>query len=106
MADVNESLLAILLDARGAKPSEAVLVDRILPGEEFFDRKRVAAAGFFEREQAAAHGGNHFGLTPDYPALGARCRQISDRQRTSVRPDHIFCPRSQGLSHEATHALD
>src|SRR2546429_1572986 len=45
-------LLPVLLDAGGAKPGKPVLVDRILPGEEFLDRKRVAAAGFLERQQA------------------------------------------------------
>ena len=45
-------LLAVLLDARGAQAGEAVLVDRILPGQEFFDGKRVAGAGFLERKQA------------------------------------------------------
>ena len=29
---------------------EAVLVDRVLPGEKFIDRERVAAAGFLQRE--------------------------------------------------------
>src|SRR4029079_370276 len=32
-------LLAILLDARRAQTGKAVLVDRILPGEKFFDRQ-------------------------------------------------------------------
>jgi hypothetical protein len=41
-------LLPVLLDARGAQAGEAVLVDRILPGEKFLDRQRVTAAGFFE----------------------------------------------------------
>src|SRR5258707_15190825 len=36
-------LLPVLLDARGAQAGEAVLVDRVLPGEEFFDRQRIAA---------------------------------------------------------------
>src|SRR5262245_22570076 len=43
-------LLAILLDARGAQTGEAVLVDRVLPGQEFLDRQRVARAGFLEGE--------------------------------------------------------
>src|SRR5262249_59479673 len=39
------------LDARGAQTGEAVLVDGILPGQEFFHRQRVAAAGFLERSR-------------------------------------------------------
>ena len=43
------SFLPVLLDARRAQPGQAMLVDGILPGEEFLDGKRVAAAGFFKR---------------------------------------------------------
>jgi hypothetical protein len=42
-------LSAVLLDARGAQAGEAMLIDRILPGEEFFDRECIAAAGFLQR---------------------------------------------------------
>src|SRR5436190_24245386 len=101
-----ESLLAVLLDARGAQAGEAVLVDRILPGEEFLDRQRVAAAGFLERQQAAAHSGDHFRLAADDPALGARRRQVGDRQRTAIGPDYILHPRAVGLVHGYTHGLD
>ena len=45
------SLLAILLDTRGAQTGEAVAVDRVLPGQEFLDRERIAAAGLFERRR-------------------------------------------------------
>src|SRR4051812_18137711 len=76
-------LLAILLDARGAKSGEAVLVDRILPGEELLDGQRVARAGFLEGEQAAAHGSHDFRLAADDPAFGSRSRQIRNRERTS-----------------------
>src|SRR6266511_2311647 len=99
-------LLAILLNARGAQAGEPVLVDRILPGEEFLDRERIAAAGFLERKQPAAHGGNHLGLAPDDPTLRARRRQIRDCERAAVRPDHVLGPWSKGLRHEVTHALD
>src|SRR6266700_1322799 len=94
-----ELLLPILLDSRRAQAGEAVLVDGILPGQEFLDRQRIAAARFVEREQPAAHGSNHLGLAPDDPAFRARCRQIGDRQRAAVRSDHVFGPRSQGLGH-------
>ncbi len=42
------SLLAILLNASGAQAGEAMAVDRVLPGQEFLDRERVAAAGLFK----------------------------------------------------------
>src|SRR6266550_7023511 len=90
-------LLTVLLDARGAKPREPVLVDGILPGKEFLDRKGVAAAGFLERQQPPAHGGDDLGFAPDDPALGARCRQIGNGQRAAIRPDDVFGPRSKGL---------
>src|SRR3989442_11710569 len=93
-------LLAILLNARGAQAGQAMLVDRILPGEEFLDRERVAAAGFLERKQPPPHGGNDLGLAPDDPALGARCGQIGDGQRAAIRPDDVFGPRSKGLAHQ------
>src|SRR5262245_48357019 len=93
-------LLPVLLDARRAQAGEAMLVDRILPGEEFLHRQRVAAAGFLERKEPAAHGSNDLGLAPDDPALGAWCRQIGDGQRAAVRPDDVFGPRSKGLCHQ------
>src|ERR1043166_7765499 len=93
------ALLPILLDSRGAQAGEAVPVDGILPGEEFFDRQRVTATGFLEREESAAHGGHHFGLAADDPPLGAGCRQIGNGERTSVRPNHILSPRTMGLAH-------
>jgi hypothetical protein len=43
-----KSLLAVLLNARRAQAGEAVLVDRVLPGEEFLDRKGIARAGFLK----------------------------------------------------------
>src|SRR4051812_35753739 len=55
--------LPVLLNARGAQTGEAVLVDRGLPGEEFLYRERIAAARFFKRKQAAAHGCDDLGLT-------------------------------------------
>src|SRR6478672_9770342 len=103
---LDERLLPILLDAGGAQAGETMLVDGVLPGEEFFDREGIATAGFLERKQAAAHGSNDLGLAPDDPALGARCRQVGDRQRAAVRPDNVFCPWSKGLRHGSTHALD
>src|SRR6187431_2111238 len=39
---------AVFLDFRRPQPSEAVLVDRRLPGEEFFDGQSVPLARFFQ----------------------------------------------------------
>src|SRR3954471_22282323 len=86
-------LLAILLNAGGAKPRKTVLVDGKLPGKEFVDRQGVTAAGLLEGQKATANSGDDFSLAADDPAFGAGCRQISDRQRTAVRPDDVFYPR-------------
>jgi hypothetical protein len=44
------ALLTVLLDTRRAQAGEAVLVDGILPGEEFLDGQRITAARLFERQ--------------------------------------------------------
>jgi len=72
-------LLAVLLDPGGAQPSEAVLVDGKLPGQEFINSQRITAAGFLEGEQTAANRGNDLGLATDDPPLGAGCGQIRNR---------------------------
>jgi hypothetical protein len=69
-------LLAILLDAGGAQPGKAMLIDGKLPGKEFVDGQRVAAASLLEGEQAAAHSGNDFGLPADDPPFGPGRGQI------------------------------
>jgi hypothetical protein len=71
-----ERLLAILLDSGGTQSGKAVLIDRELPGKEFVDGQRVAAAGLLEGEQAAANRGNDFGLTADNPPFGPGRGQI------------------------------
>ena len=47
---IKRSLLAVLLDPRRAQAGKAVLVDGILPGEEFLDGQRITAARLFERQ--------------------------------------------------------
>src|ERR1700678_1937641 len=74
-------------------------VDRVLPGEEFFDRKRIAAAGLFEREQATAHRRNDLRLATNHPALGSGRGEIGDRKRASIGPDDVLHPRAVGLVH-------
>jgi hypothetical protein len=74
-----ERLLAILLDSGGAQPRQTVLIDRKLPGQEFVDRQRVAAASLLKGEQAAADRGNNLGLASNNPPFGSGCGQIRDR---------------------------
>jgi hypothetical protein len=69
-------LLAILLNARGAQSGQSIFFEGALPGEIFFCGERVALAGFFEAQQAAADCCHHFGLTPDDPAMAAGWWQI------------------------------
>jgi hypothetical protein len=44
------ALLTVLLDTRRTQAGKAVLVDGILPGEEFLDGQRITAARLFERQ--------------------------------------------------------
>ena len=60
-------LFAVLLNAGGAEPRQAVAVDRTLPGEELLHGQRVAGAGLFQPQQAAADRGDDFGLAADDP---------------------------------------
>jgi hypothetical protein len=53
-----------------------VLVDRELPGEEFVDCQRIAAAGFLKRQKATADGGDNFGFAADDPPFGSGRGQI------------------------------
>src|ERR1700758_1513587 len=99
MAASGRRLLAILLDSGGPQSRKTMLVDRELPGQEFVDGQRVAAASFLEGQQAAANRGNDFGLATDTPPLGPGCGQVRNRQRTTVRPDDILYPRAMGLCH-------
>jgi hypothetical protein len=69
-------LLAILLDAGSAQSGKAMLIDGKLPGKEFVDGQRVAAASLLKGEQAAAHSGNDFGLPADNPPFGPGRGQV------------------------------
>jgi hypothetical protein len=69
-------LLAILLDAGGPQAGQTVLVDRKLPGEEFIDRQRIAAAGFLKGEKATAHSGDDLSFAADDPPFGSGRGQI------------------------------
>src|SRR5207237_7729012 len=65
-------LLPILLNARGAQAGQAMAIDGVLPGEEFFDGQRITAAGFLQRKQAAAHRSHDLSFAADDPALRPR----------------------------------
>jgi hypothetical protein len=69
-------LLAILLDSGGSQPGKTVLIDGKLPGKEFIDGQRVAAARLLKRKQAAADSGNDFGLAANDPPFGPGRGQI------------------------------
>jgi hypothetical protein len=72
-------LLAVLLNARGAQTGKAMLVDGELPGQEFVDSQRIAAACFFQRKKTTANSGDNLGLTSDNPTFGTGRWQISNR---------------------------
>lgn len=90
----------ILLDARGAQPGKAVLVDRGLPGQEFFNGQSIAVARFLETQKPAANCSDDFSFAPDDPTPRILRRQIGDSQRTAIRPDYIFHPRAIGFCHD------
>src|SRR3979411_2494935 len=100
------ALLPVLLNPCGAQAGEPMAIDRILPGEEFLDRQRIAAASFFERQQAATHGRDDFGLATDHPALCTGRRKVRNRERATVGPDDILDPRAMGLGDGYHQALD
>jgi hypothetical protein len=102
-AGFKPSLLPIFLDLRSAQPGEAVLVDRVLPGEKFVDREHVATAGFLKGQQATAHGRDNYGFAPYDPAFRSWRRQIGDRQWAAVGSDYVLAGRSKGHRHENSH---
>jgi hypothetical protein len=83
-------LVAVLLDARGAQAGKAMIGNRTLPGEEFFDGQRVTITRFFEAQQATPHRCDDFCLPSDDPTPGICGRQISDGKWTAIGADDIF----------------
>src|SRR5262249_15100576 len=73
----------VLLELRRAQAAHAVLIDKLLPREEFFDRKRIALAGFLKGKQAGAHACDDLRLATHHPALGVGWRQIGKGNRLS-----------------------
>ena len=71
----------ISLDTRCAQTAKTILVDRLLPGTEFIDGQRVAAARILERKQTTANRGNNLGFPTRHPTFCSLWRQIGDRQR-------------------------
>ena len=59
--------MAILLDAGRAQAGKAMVADRGLPGQEFFNGQGIAFTGFFQAQQSATHGGDDFCLSADDP---------------------------------------
>ena len=92
-------LVAILLDARGAQAGQTMIVDGGLPGQELFDRQRIAFTGFFQAQEATAHGSNDFCLPANHPAPRIGRRQIGDRQRAAIGADDVFNAWSYQIGH-------
>jgi hypothetical protein len=82
------SLVSILFKVRDSQGRKSVAIDCILPREILLRAERVAAAGQFKRQQAAAHSSNNFRLAPNYPAPGPRRREVGDSQHLTIRPMH------------------
>src|SRR3984893_11984967 len=73
---------AILLHARATQTSKAMPFERAFPRQELFLRQMVVAAGFLERDAAAAHRSDHRSLTTDHPSFGVRRRQAFNEPRS------------------------
>ena len=71
--------MAVLLNPGGSQAGKAVLIDRVLPGEELVDGQRVSAAGFLKGKQATADGSNNLSLTANDPPFGSGRGQIRNR---------------------------
>ena len=91
----------ILLYTLYAQTAKTILVDRILPGTEFIDRQRVAAARLLKRKQTAANRGNNLGFPMRHPTFCSLWRQIGDRQRRTVRPNNVVASWPMRLNHDA-----
>jgi len=95
-----------MLGARGAQTGEAVLVDRILPEDEFLDSQSIAGTGFLEGQQTAADDCDDLGLAPDDPSFGVTGWQVGNRQRAAIWPDHVpHTPPEILLGHDTLNTL-
>jgi hypothetical protein len=78
------------LKTRRSQASEAVLIDRLLPGGEFIGRKHVAAAGLFKRKHTLANGVDDLGLATDHPSLRRDGRQIRRLRTKPITIGYVF----------------
>src|SRR5215469_8842974 len=67
---------AILLDSRGAQSGKAMRLERAFPGAKFLFGQLPAAKRLFERNAAAAHGGDDSGFATHHPTSGVRRREV------------------------------
>jgi len=98
-AAVENALLAVLLDAGGAKAGQSVPVDRALPAQIFLNGERVTLAGFFNRKQPAPNGSDDFRLAANDPTLVSGGRKIGNGKRTAIGPDDIVYTWTQLTVH-------
>ena len=76
-----------------------MLVDRLLPGQEFFNGQSVAGAGLFKAQKPPTYRRDDLGLATDDPSLGCTRRKIGNRQRAAVRPDNVLYPGTHIRGH-------
>jgi hypothetical protein len=84
---------SIMLKTRRSQASEAMLIDRPLPGGEFIGREHVAVAGLFKRKHALANSVDDLGLATDHPSLRRDRRQIRRLRTRSIMIDYVFAIR-------------
>ncbi|MDB5540859.1 MAG: hypothetical protein JWQ89_2586 [Devosia sp.] len=99
------SAFAVVLNPGRPQACEAVFVDGGLPVEELVDGESVTLAGFLKAEQPTANSGDDFGLAANNPTTSVFGRQVSDRQRTTIRTDHVLYTRTH-LDGHCTHLLN
>jgi hypothetical protein len=95
-----QRLLPVVLDPGRPQACEAMLIDGMLPAQEFLGRERIALTRFFEAQQTAANSGDDFGFPADDPTACVRRGKICDCQRAAVRPNDILDPRTMGIGHD------
>jgi hypothetical protein len=89
-----------LLNARRAKSGKAVLIERMLPVEDFLNGQRVSAARLVKGQEAATDRCHDVCLVTNHPARPwpreiGHCKRASIRTGDAIRclalrPDHMI----------------